>query len=160
MLLCYRNYSAPVYGLNYINHSVNANKCHLAHFYYSLEGDEIILCFLSLHWANICYGPMFLLKTNSHKIQKSYMLWSWVNALGLSGTFPELVFKSREKSSGAFRSFFLIFPFLATNQSPSLPTQPFSPLSPIFSFPIISPFPFYHYPISFLVFPLEPKGWW
>ena len=71
-----------------------------------------------------------LLKTNSHKILKSYTLLSWVNALGLYGTFPESVFKSGEKNWVTFKSSFLILSFLATNQLPSLPTQSFSPLSP------------------------------
>lgn len=139
-----------------INTNKNVSKCHLLHFYHSLEGDEVIvICFLSLCLANIYYIYMYVfVEDQRYKILKSYTLLSWVNALGLTGTFPESVFKSGEKSWVAFRSFFLMLSFSATNQPSSLP-----PLFPFFSFRItshchstITPFP--SFPL-----PPEPKGW-
>lgn len=107
------------------------NKHHLVHFYHPLEEDGIIvMCFLSLYLADIYYTYVCLVKHQQSQDSESYTLLSWVNALGLYGTFPESVFKSGEKSWVAFKSFFLMLSFLATNQLPSLPIQSFSPLSP------------------------------
>lgn len=107
------------------------NKHHLVHFYHPLEEDGItVMCFLSLYLADIYYTYVCLVKHQQSQDSESYTLLSWVNALGLYGTFPESVFKSGEKSWVAFKSFFLMLSFLATNQLPSLPIQSFSPLSP------------------------------
>ena len=107
------------------------NKCHLVHFYHPLEEDGIIvMCFLSLYLPDIYYTYVCLVKHQQSQDSESYAWLSWVNALGLYGAFPESVFKSGEKSWVAFKSFFLMLSFLATDQLPSLPMQSFSPLSP------------------------------
>lgn len=87
-----------------------------------------------------------LLKNKYHNILKSYTLLCWVDALGYSGSFPELVINVGRRVwwlqvllSGAF--------LLSYHQSPPLLTQPSSPLFPLLFYNL--PFPFNHYSTPF-----------
>lgn len=107
---------------------------------------------LSKYVLYTCLFLLLLLKTKYHNILKSYTGLCWVDALGSSGSFPELVFNVGRRAwwiqvllSGAF--------LLSYPQSPPLPPQPSSPLFPSLSYNL--PFPFHHYSTSFLPAPLR-----